>query len=237
MKGTVHAAIGASAPAGLVITQHASIMQGAVMSAISAGFALLPDIDSPRAYASTALGRPVHKLVHSLCRKTVDATALGRDKGYIRWKRIRGHDPYHRTLTHTLVAALVMGIVAYLLTLAGGMATGAVAAFGVFLLWPMYRKTIPLVVVGAAAVAVGSVLYLDPWLMGLAVSVGYASHIVADGCTTAGVPALWPMRIQGKRWWNIRLLGPMVASGSLEEKGPAVGVAMASNALLILLNM
>jgi membrane-bound metal-dependent hydrolase YbcI (DUF457 family) len=172
-----------------------------------------------------------------LCKWTVKRTSLGRDRSYARWKTIRGHDPYHRTLTHTLVAALAMGVVAYVLALIGGVATGAVAAFGVFLLWPIYRKTIPLVVVGAAVVSVASVMYLDPWLMGLAVAVGYASHIVADGCTTAGVPALWPMRIQGKRWWNIRLLGPMVASGSLEEKGPAVGVAMASNALLVLLNM
>jgi hypothetical protein len=233
----VHAAIGASAPAGLVITQHVTILQGAVMAAVSAGFALLPDIDSPRAYASKALGSPVHKLVHRVCKAAVDATALGRDRSYIRWKQIKGHDPYHRTLTHTLVAALVMGALAYGLAYAGAVTTGAVAAFGVFLLWPLYRKTIGAVVLGAAAAAVGAVFYLDPWLVGIAVLTGYASHIVADGCTTAGVPALWPMTIQGKRWWNIRLLGHLVTSGSVEEKGPAVGVSVASNALLILLNM
>lgn len=237
MKGRVHVAIGASAPVGLVATQTVNIIQGAVMAGIAAGFSLLPDLDHPKATASTALGGPVHKAVHSLCKKVVEATALGRDRSYIRWKQIQRKDPYHRTLTHTLVAALVAAILAYGLSFTGRVATGAVAAFGVILLWPLYRKTVPLVILGAAVTAAGASLYLTPWLVGLAVLVGYVSHIVADGCTKGGVPALWPMRIQNKRWWNIRLLGGEVASGSKQENGPAVGVALASNVLLILLNM
>jgi membrane-bound metal-dependent hydrolase YbcI (DUF457 family) len=237
VKGTVHAAIGASAPVGLVATQHVTILQGAVMAAVSAGFSLMPDLDHPKACASQALGKPVHKAVHSLCRTVVKRTALGRDRSYIRYRQIRGQDPYHRTLTHTLLAALVMGAVTYGVTYVSTIGGAAVAALGVFMLWPMYRKTVSLVAVGAAAAAIGSVFLLDPWLMGLAVAGGYASHIVADGCTASGVPALWPLSIQGKRWWNIRLLGGMVASGSAEEKGPAIGVALASNALLILLSL
>lgn len=236
MKGTVHAAIGASAPVGLVVTQHVSILQGLTMAAVSAGFSLMPDLDHPKACATQALGKPAHKAVHGLCRTVVESTALGRDRSYIRWKKIKGHDPYHRTLTHTLAVALMMGALAYGLAFTGPIATGAVAAFGVLMLWPLYRKTISLVILGAAAVAACSSLYLDPWLIGIAVMAGYLSHIVADGCTAAGVPALWPLRIQGKRWWNIRLLNGEVASGSTEEKGPAIGVAIASNVLLILLN-
>lgn len=234
----MHAVIGASAPVGLVVTQTVSVMQGVVMAGVSAGFSLLPDLDHPKATASTALGKPIHRVVHALCKTVVEATALGRDRSYIRWKSIQRKDPYHRTLTHTLAMALLMGILVYGLTFfLGPVATGAVAAFGVLLLWPLYRKTIPLVIFGAAAVAMGASFYLTPWLMGLAALVGYISHIVADGCTKGGVPALWPLSIQGKRWWNIRLLGGEVASGSTAENGPAVGVAMASNVLLILLNM
>lgn len=237
MKGTVHAAIGASAPVGLVVTQHVSILQGAVMGAVSAGFALMPDLDHPSATATKALGKPVHRVVHSLCKAAVKSTATGRDRSYIRFKQARGQDPYHRTLTHTLLASVVMGSFAYVLAYASPMTRGAVAAFGVMMLWPLYRKTIGLVVFGAAVVAAGSVILLNPWLVALAVTVGYASHIVADGCTAAGVPALWPLAIQGKRWWNIRLLDGKLASGSAEEKGPAVGVAMASNVLLVLLSL
>ena len=47
MKGTVHAAIGASAPVGLVVTQHVSILQGLTMAAVSVGFSLMPDLDHP----------------------------------------------------------------------------------------------------------------------------------------------------------------------------------------------
>lgn len=237
MKGSVHAAIGASAPAGLVLTQHVSILQGAVMAAVSAGFSLLPDLDHPNACASKALGASVHRAVHSLCKTAVKATMTRRDWGRIRYQQGTGRDPYHRTLTHTLSVAAGLGVITYSLTWLSTLATGAIAAFGVFLMWPLYRKTIGLVVGISAGAAVGAVLLLDPWLMALAVTGGYVSHIVADGCTTAGVPALWPMEIQKKRWWSIRLLGAGVASGSPEEKGPAVGVAAASNVLLILLSL
>jgi len=237
VRGTVHAAIGASAPIGLVVTQNASILQGAVMGAISAGFSLMPDLDHPKACATQALGKPVHKVVHRLCKTVVDATSVGRDRSYIRWKLINKRDPYHRTLTHTLLASVVMGILVYVASLLSPVAMGAVAAFGVFMLWPLYRKSLGLVALGAAVCAVGAVLYLNPWLIALAVTGGYVSHVVADGCTAGGVPAFWPLRIQGKRWWNIRLLGGIVASGSAAEKGPAIGVAMASNALLVLLSM
>ena len=235
MRGTVHAAIGASAPVGLVVTQHTTILQGFTMAAVSAGFSLMPDLDHPRATASRALVELVHRVVHGLCRVVVSGTATGRDRSYISYQQMKRRDPYHRTLTHTLLASVAVGTLAYLLASISPTGAGAVAAFGVLMLWPLYRKTVGLVVLGAAAAAVGAATLLSPWLVGIAVTCGYVSHVVADGCTTAGVPALWPLKIQGKRWWNIRLLDGVVASGSFQEKGPAVGVAMASNVLLVLL--
>lgn len=235
MRGTVHAAIGASAPVGLVLTQNVNVVQGAVMAAVSAGFSLLPDLDHPNACATKALGSPVHKAVHGACRMVVSASASGRDRSYIRWKQINKRDPYHRTLTHTLLASLVLGAAVYLLSQTSAVAIGATAALGVLMLWPLYRKTIGLVVLGAAGTAAGAAIYLTPWLMALAVTGGYVSHVVADGCTKGGVPAFWPVKIQGKRWWNIRLLDGMISSGSMAEKGPAVGVAVASNVLLVLM--
>jgi membrane-bound metal-dependent hydrolase YbcI (DUF457 family) len=233
----VHAAIGASAPVGLVVTQHASILQGFTMAAVSAGFALLPDLDHPQATASKALGPPAHHVVHGLCRAVVQVSATRDDRSTISYRQIQKHDPYHRTLTHTLAASLAVGALAYLLARTLPMGAGAVAAFGVLMLWPLYRKTVGLVVLGAAAAAAGATLLLNPWLLSIAVTGGYVSHVVADGCTSLGVPALWPLKIKGKRWWNIRLLDSAVKSGSFQEKGPAIGVAMASNALLVLLTL
>jgi membrane-bound metal-dependent hydrolase YbcI (DUF457 family) len=242
----VHAAIGASAPAALVITGHVDPLQGAVMSAISAGFSLLPDLDHPKATATKALGMPAHLLAHALCKAAVGATATGRDRGHIAWQQVQKRDPYHRTLTHTLAAAVLVGTLGFLSVLAGAVFTGMVASFGVFLLWPLRKRAIGPVVLAAAAAAVGAVFLLDPWLMALAVGGGYVSHLAADACTAAGVPALWPLAVRTtgangvvrkKRWWNVRLLGGLVASGSREEKGPAIGVALAVNGVLLLLEL
>lgn len=235
MKGSIHAAIGASAPAGLVLTQHASFLQGATMAAISAGFALLPDLDHPGSCATKALGKPVHKLVHALSGAVLHATALRRDKASMTYLRSVRRDPVHRTLTHTLAASLAVWAAAY----AAGwisIAAGGVAALGVLLLWPLYRRTLGLVVLGAAAVAVGAATLLTPWLLALAVGGGYASHVAADACTKSGVPAFWPLKIQGKRWWNVRLLGSLLTSGSSYESAPAVGVSMVANVVLLFLN-
>lgn len=235
VKGSVHAAIGASAPIGLVMTRDVTLFQGVVMAGISAGYALLPDLDHRDSKASQALGSLAHKAVHGFCKKVVDRSSTDRDRKYTTWLSIRHRGPYHRTFTHTLAATLAIGLIAYGLAWLGTAAIGFLASLGVLLLWPLYRKTIGPVVLSAAAAAVGAVLFLTPWLMALAVGGGYFSHIVADACTKTGVPALWPLRIRGKRWWNIRLLSSMVASGSAQEKGPAVGVSLASNALLLFL--
>lgn len=243
MKGTVHAAIGVSVPAGAVLTGSVSIIQGAVMAAVSAGFSLLPDIDSPQSMASQALGGLSHRAVHATSRRALVSTSTGRDVGHANWKRINRQDPVHRTLTHTLAATLLVTALVYVADLyrLGGLVTG----LGLFLLWPVYRKKakvprgIAMVVCAAAAISFTLVanLYMTPWLLALAAGLGYLSHVVADGCTTSGVPALWPVKFKGKRWWNFRLLGNRVKSGQKEERGPALGVALAMNGLLLFLTL
>lgn len=235
MKGSVHAVIGASTPLGLVVAQNVSIPQGLVMAAVASGFSLLPDLDHPNACASKAFGSFVHKAIHRLCKATVKATATGRDRSYVSWKASVSQDPYHRTLTHTIVASLGIAILAYAVSWAGPIGLGFTAAIGVMTLWPLYRKSIGAVVLGAALGSVAAAFLLTPWLMALAVLAGYSSHVIADGCTKGGVPALWPLEIKGHRWRRIRLMGRSISSGSEQEKGPAVGVAAVSNALLLLL--
>lgn len=236
MKGSLHVAIGASAPIGLVVTQHATIFQGAAMAAVSAGYSLLPDVDNRKATANVALGGSVHKFVHSLCARVYQATGTRRDRAFAVWAAKRGwDDPYHRTLTHTFAAAALLGVLVYTLSAMSAVATGFIAAFGVFLMWPLHRGAVGPVVGVAVAASLGSAVLLDPWLMTLAATGGYVSHIVADACTRHGVPAFWPVPIKGKRWWNIRLLDSLVTSGSAQEKGPAVGVSLTANVFLVFL--
>lgn len=236
MKGSVHAAIGASTPVGLAVAHHVTVPQGLVMAAVSAGYALLPDLDSPTSCASRALGGFVHRFAHRLCKVIVNTTSLPRDKAYARWMQIHHRDPYHRSLTHTAAATGLIALVAYGAAWAHPLAAGFIAALGVLLLWPLRRTAVAVVVFGAMVVSVVTVMLLSPYLLALAVAGGYASHIAADACTKAGVPVLWPVTIQGKRWWRIRLLGSTITSGSPREKGPALGVSLASNALLLLLH-
>lgn len=235
MRGTVHAAIGASAPVGLVATQHVTASQGLVMATVAAGYSLLPDLDHSVSYASKALGGFIHRLVHTMCKAAFHGTATSRDERWATERKAQGRDPYHRSLTHTLAAAVALGVMAWLAAWTNAVAAGVVAALGAFLLWPLKRVTVWLALGAVVVAGVGSSLLLSPWLLALAVGGGYASSVVADACTKSGVPALWPIKIHGKRWWSIRLLGGLVTTGSSQEKGPAVGVALAMNALLLLL--
>lgn len=235
MRGSVHAVIGASAPGILVLSQGVTFFQGAAMASISAGFAVLPDIDHSRSCASKALGAHVHGYVRRACKSVADSTTSVRDRRSFAETRLLKRDPYHRTVTHTLVAALGVGLCAYVMAHLGPVGVGSTAALGVLLLWPLYRRAVGGVVLWSAVTAVSAVVLLGPWLMALAVGGGYLSHLVADACTKAGVPLLWPLRIKGKRWWRIRFLGSLVTSGSSRENGPAVGVALVVNALLLLL--
>lgn len=237
MKATVHVAIGASAPAGLVLTQGTTLPQGVIMAAVSAGYALLPDLDNNKATATLALGKPVHGVVYELSKWAHRATASPRDLATMRWMVIRKHaKPYHRTLTHTIAASLAIGAVAYLAAVSSALVTACIAAFGVFLMWPLNRKNAVLAPLGAIGVALGSIHLLTPWQMAMAVGGGYLSHVVADSCTKGGVPAFWPIPIKGKRWWNIRLMGRMILSGSRQENIPALGVSLATNALLVFIH-
>lgn len=43
-----------------------------------------------------------------------------------------------------------------------------------------------------------------PWQIGVAVFLGWMSHLLSDACTRAGVPLLWPLPVRG---WRIRAAG------------------------------
>lgn len=235
MRGSVHAAIGASIPAGPVLGGSIGVAQGLAMAAISAGFALLPDLDHPDSIASKAFGKRAHKVVRDCCMRSQKLTSTKYDQKYIAWRARKGWDTAHRTLTHTTVVALVLMSLTYAISSVSIVAMSVLAGAGTHALHSLHRTKTAIAVLGAILVSIGAATLLNPWLMALAVGGGYFSHIVADACTTQGVPVFWPLSIKGKRWWNVRLLGSRVRSGGKGEEGPALGVALASNGLLMLL--
>lgn len=64
-------------------------------------------------------------------------------------------------------------------------------------------------------------------LIGVAVGTGILSHIVADACTKAGVPLMWPLMVREQRWRRFCLPGARhMKSGNHLEWIPGCGVAL-----------
>ncbi len=235
MKGSVHAMIGVSVPATAVLTGQVGILAGITMAAVTAGAALLPDLDHPGATASRSLGPFLHHAAHRLSRAASHGIASPKDRNGFAWMTGQGRDPYHRTVTHTLLAAFLLSLAVCGLGYSSPITTGLLAVCSVQSLWPLLGGKALASFPVSALVAVGAAIYLDSYLLAVAVFTGLFSHLLADACTTAGVPALWPLKIHGRHWWRIRPLGSQVRSGSKREKGPAVAVALVCNLLMLLL--
>jgi len=54
------------------------------------------------------------------------------------------------------------------------------------------------------------------WVGG-AITFGWIAHILGDMMTVSGVPVLFPLKIKGKRWWDIRLPLGIKAGGFIEK--------------------
>lgn len=204
MQARSHALVGAAAwlsagpvvaaASGAVPLGPGEMLMGAV---VTAGAALLPDLDHPRATIARTLG-PVTAAV---------ARVVGRAAGG------------HRGATHSLAAVVLawVGVTALLRGPAPRPAAAAVvfvcAALAVRAIGPQQARggaalvtvaAVPALVVGAAAlvdagaaaVGAGGVVRDEAAALGWlppAVAAGVLLHIVADLLTPGGVPLLWPL--------------------------------------------
>lgn len=88
--------------------------------------------------------------------------------------------------------------------------------------------------VGAFAISVILVILLpsniDYTWVGGAVTFGWIAHLLGDMMTVSGVPILFPLKIKGKRWWDIRLPLGIKAGGFIET---AVLIPMFSIIIII----
>lgn len=223
MRGTTHAAIGMVAP--LWVSAHSEdVLPCLVMSLVAAGTSLGPDIDSPRSTVSNAMPRAMHKAVVAASEKIRKKTSTGKDLQDAGWRSSRGHSPDHRALTHTGLSAVAVGA---LLAAVGttSVGVGVLCAASAYVLGRLLKKSkaFSALLVGSG-LAMGLWVPVDPVLLGVAAGLGWLSHIIADGCTTAGVPLMWPARINGKKWWRVRFLGSSLESGSQREY--VVGAAL-----------
>ncbi|GAA2798447.1 metal-dependent hydrolase [Saccharopolyspora taberi] len=175
-----------------------------VLATVTAGFALLPDLDHRGSTASRLLG-PVTAAVSWLVRTI--AVVIYRYTAGPRDEPVSGE---HRTFWHSGVAAGLLGLAAGYGTAAGGhlvvlgvLVTGvllAVAALGDWVLLPAGFALVAAFVQGPQAV-------LDDvagWPIGVVVAVGCVVHDLGDMLTKSGCPLLWPVPIAGETFFELR---------------------------------
>ena len=215
VMGPTHAMSGAAIGLGVAAIIPASLggpttaIGALTFAAVTAGAALLPDIDSPQATVSRTFGFLSMGVSH-VCENTAlavyDATKSQRDED-----RENGH----RTATHTVWFALAAGVLCAVLV---GI-FGQPASIGILFvtlglavrgLFPEFSKSSDWLAITAGSAAAAAAVWrwqpqmAGPAALGTAVAVGICAHILGDSITKSGVPMLGGLvSINGKRWWDI----------------------------------
>jgi len=182
---------------------NVSLVQALAGAAVAAGAALLNDLDTPSSTVSHALGRSTQRLasgVQRLSRVVFELTATPADHRYA--------SPTHRALTHTLLFAVALGVgtwaTARWVPLGAGLVALVVAVPALRLVDRRLRGvSLLLTALGVAALVTAAAP--SAVTVGVAVGAGALSHDLLDGCTTMGVPLLWPLKLRGMRWRRLGL--------------------------------
>lgn len=178
-------------------------MPSLVFAVVTAGMALVPDLDCGSATASRLLGPitgVISRVLRCMSRNLYALTKGPRDEDWT---------GEHRHATHTVLFAGFLGLLVWIGTSlpAGRWVTLGVLAFGVLLAQAALGDWIALVGgVGALALAVnGFTAALDgtrPWLW-IAVILGCVIHCLGDALTLSGCPFLFPIPIRGETWFEL----------------------------------
>jgi membrane-bound metal-dependent hydrolase YbcI (DUF457 family) len=210
-----------------------AILLGAVLSA---GGALLPDLDMSCSTASNSFGPITDVVSHGvqgLSRVAFRLTATAADR-----KRTKGT---HRGLTHTGIGAglVCAGMVA--LTSLGITAALAVVFAVAFLalrgLPPVAKNITDLITAAGITGATYLVLAhqsIPGWWIGAAIGVGCLAHQAGDAMTTRGIPFLWPLPLGGRTWRPLGMPRWMrFETGECFETGPLKWANLAALAALL----
>jgi membrane-bound metal-dependent hydrolase YbcI (DUF457 family) len=191
-----------------------SVAEVVPFAAATAGYALLPDLDHPGAGASRLLG-PLTGFVSSVVR-AFSSLLYSLTKG----PRDEKSTGQHRHASHTLVAAILLGMATSSAGAAGGWrAVLAVALLGLILAADALGDWVLTLVLAAGVWTIAGTWLpgesaahnlhagldsIGSWI-GVAVAVGMFVHCLGDSLTKSGCPWLWPLPIRGETWYEIRL--------------------------------
>lgn len=244
VMGPTHAMSGAAV--GLAVAQLLPAQWGGVttipdalmFAGITAGGALLPDLDSPQATVSRSFGplsQGLSRVVEHASQTFVNLTRSRQDQ-YCR----NGH----RTATHTLWFALGAGAGAAALMSTFGKAA-AVALLFVLLgleirgLLPEWSKKADwLAITGVSALVAWAAWQWAPnsgsgVVMGSAVTIGIGTHLVGDLMTKHGIPLLAPLPLGRQRWRNLGTPKPL----RIAAAGPMDKVLLTGCTLVVLVQL
>jgi hypothetical protein len=191
-----------------------SVPTALTLSMLGAGAAIAPDLDHRKATASKSLG-PISWAasvgIRALSAHLYAATKTRYD---------RPNADGHRGITHTPPGALGLGLLfgggCALAEIFGGATAGrwtALAVIWVFLVWalrglpPKNRHSQDYVAATVLTVIAYTVLtrsYPDglPVLLGATITLGAYVHALGDGLTDYGAPLLFPLIVDGQRWYS-----------------------------------
>ncbi|MFC7415402.1 metal-dependent hydrolase [Gordonia phosphorivorans] len=213
--GPTHAMSGAAAGLAIAALIPASIggpttaVGALTFAAVTAGAALLPDIDSPQATVSKTFGFISVGVAHVTENAALAIYHLSKTD------RDSDRNNGHRTATHTVWFAAAAGLLVGVLIGLFGKLPALIVLFlmlglairGLFPEWSSSSDWLAITgVSAAAAVAVGAwqPQMASAWALGLAVTVGILAHLLGDALTKSGVPMLGGLvGIGGKKWWDV----------------------------------
>lgn len=206
---------------------------------IIVGASLMPDLDAVQSTSINTLG-----IIGTMLSKSMRAFSSIIQSTFRSSSDSPSPDP-HRGFWHTFISAFVIGLLTmgltsinYVLFTIKGVDILVSVFIVVFIVYismqllmaslfkSFYKKSkgSPIsnvvVKVGSLALAIVLIAMLPKDLsynwVGAAVTFGWIAHILGDTMTVAGVPALWPLKFKGKRWWNFSLPLGIRAGGWVE---------------------
>lgn len=233
VMGPTHAMSGAAAGAVVAVAaaeltgQPVTASAAGVLIGVTAGAAILPDLDHPFGTAARVLG-PVSRLLAVFVNR---ASAMIAELTGAKGRTVGGH----RTTTHTLLFAVLLAAATWVAVSLGAQNLTLVI-FATLVLLALHSLARPWArtwgAVGSVVVAAGLTLLiardmpdmLSAPVMATAVGVGCVTHCVGDAVTRSGVPLFAPLvPVGGDRWGSVHLLpGPM----RIRASGPGDSLVM-----------
>lgn len=196
-------------------------------TAVAVGGSLWPDWDSHNSTVVRSFGifgKLIHEVINGIGTAVYNLTRVA--------KYEKAKEGGHRTLFHTPLMAIITGLIISGLAVLPGTVTildhtyavGQLASL--LIMWMflhvglagLFEKQIkkarkafgPYVLMAASLAAVFAVSRFLPenetygWL-GIAATGGIIIHLLGDMITKMGIPMLWPIKIRGKRWYDVSL--------------------------------